>query len=142
MAVIAALSLALARTKGAGIWTELIAMLPLGTSALALGTGVFMALFALFPPQVIAVELAILFNAAFALPFLFRILLPACREIQANYGRLSAQLGLTGAAELRVLFLPRLRRPIGFGMGLAVAMAMGDFGGWSSPLRCFGCLTP
>lgn len=128
LAVMAALSLALARAKGAGIWAEIIAMLPLGTSALALGTGVFMVLFPLFPPQVIAVELAILFNAAFALPFLFRILLPACREIEANFGRLSAQLGLTGAAEMRVLFLPRLRRPIGFGMGLAVAMAMGDFG--------------
>lgn len=128
LAVLAATALARARAKGARVWAELAAMIPLGTSSLALGTGAFMAVLPVLPPQDLAIPLAILFNAALALPFLFRILLPACREIEANFGRLSAQLALTPWAELRVLFLPRLRRPLAFGAGLAAAMAMGDFG--------------
>lgn len=124
----AALALARVRAKGAGLWAEAAAMVPLGTSSLALGTGAFLALLPHVPPQNLAVPLAIVFNAAFALPFVFRILLPACRAVQADYGRLSAQLGLPPWAELRWVILPRLRKPLGFGMGLAAAMAMGDFG--------------
>ncbi|MDZ7905467.1 MAG: thiamine/thiamine pyrophosphate ABC transporter permease ThiP [Cypionkella sp.] len=128
LSVTLALTLARARAKGAGIWVEIAAMLPLGTSSLALGTGVFLALLQVVTPQTVALPLAVIFNAAFSLPFVFRILLPACREIEANFSRLSAQLGLSPWAEVRVLFFPRLRKPIGFCAGLAAAMAMGDFG--------------
>jgi thiamine transport system permease protein len=31
-------------------------------------------------------------------------------------------------ARLRLVYLPRLRRPIGFGLGVAAALSMGDLG--------------
>ena len=128
LAVWAALMLAMARARGAGIWAELAAMLPLGTSSLALGVGAFLALRPVMPPQNAALTLAILFNAAMALPFVYRLLLPACREVQAGYARLMSSLRMSYWAMLRVVFLPRLAPIIGFGLGLSAAMAMGDFG--------------
>ena len=128
LAVWAALMLAMARARGAGIWAELAAMLPIGTSSLALGVGAFLALRPVMPPQNAALTLAILFNAAMALPFVYRLLLPACREVQAVYARLMTSLRMPLWAMLRVVFLPRLAPIIGFGLGLSAAMAMGDFG--------------
>ena len=128
LATWAALMLAMARARGAGLWAELAAMLPLGTSSLALGVGAFLALRPVMPPQNAALTLAILFNAAMTLPFVYRLLLPACREVQAGYARLMSSLGMTHWAKLRVVFLPRLAPIIGFGLGLSAAMAMGDFG--------------
>jgi thiamine transport system permease protein len=127
-AVWAALLLAVARARGAGVWVELAAMLPLGTSSLALGTGMFLALRPVVPPQTLALPLAVLFNAALALPFIYRLLLPNCRNIHTNFARLSQQVGLTPRAEMRLVYLPRLRRTLGFCLGLAAAMAIGDFG--------------
>ena len=49
-------------------------------------------------------------------------------EIEAAHGRLATALGLTGRARLRILLLPRLRRPLGFAAGLAAALSMGDLG--------------
>lgn len=128
IAIWAALVLALARARGAGIWAEAAAMLPLGTSGLALGMGAFLGLRAFISPQAAALPLAILFNAAIALPFLYRLLLPACREIETGYSRLMCSLNMSRGAMLRVVYLPRLRPIFGFGLGLAAAMAMGDFG--------------
>ena len=124
----AALVLALARTRGAGIWAEFAAVLPLGTSSLALGMGAFLAVREVASPQVAAIPLAVLFNAALALPILFRLLLPACREAELGYSRLMSSLGLSPWAMFQVVFLPRLRPILGFGLGLATAMAMADFG--------------
>ncbi|MFN3607234.1 MAG: ABC transporter permease subunit, partial [Cypionkella sp.] len=58
----AALTLALARARGAGIWCEVAAMLPLGTSSLALGTGLFLATRAAIAPQTLTLPLAIVLN--------------------------------------------------------------------------------
>jgi thiamine transport system permease protein len=63
-----------------------------------------------------------------ALPFALRAVLPALRQIEADYGRLSASLGLSGWAKMRLVVLPRLRRPLGFAGGLAAALSMGDLG--------------
>jgi thiamine transport system permease protein len=41
---------------------------------------------------------------------------------------LADALGLTGWTRLRLAILPRLRRPLGFGAGLAAAFSMGDLG--------------
>jgi thiamine transport system permease protein len=90
--------------------------------------GAFLALRPVIPPQNAALTLAIFFNAAMALPFVYRLLLPACREVQAGFARLMSSLGMTPWAMLRVVFLPRLAPIIGFGLGLSAAMAMGDFG--------------
>lgn len=128
IATVAATLLAWARAKGAGLWVEVVAMAPLCTSALALGTGMFMALRPIIAPQGIAIPLAIGFGAAMSLPFLFRLLLPSCRAVAKDYGKLSAQLGLSPVNEMRLVLLPRISRGIGFSMGLCAAMAMGDFG--------------
>lgn len=128
LAVWAALMLAMARARGAGLWADFAAMLPLGTSSLALGVGAFLALRPVMPPQNAALVLAVFFNAAMALPFVYRLLLPTCREIQSSFARLMASLGMSGWAVLRVVFLPRLAPILGFSMGLSAAMAMGDFG--------------
>jgi thiamine transport system permease protein len=128
LATWAALMLAMARARGAGIWAELAAMLPLGTSSLALGVGAFLALRPVMPPQNAALILAIFFNAAIALPFVYRLLLPSCRAVETGYSRLMASLRMSSWAMLRVVFLRRLASILGFSMGLSAAMAMGDFG--------------
>lgn len=128
LATWAALMLAMARARGAGIWAELAGMLPLGTSSLALGVGAFLALRPIMPPQNAALILAIFFNAAMALPFLYRLLLPNCRAVEVGYSRLMASLGMSSWAMLRLVFLPRLAPILGFSMGLSAAMALGDFG--------------
>lgn len=128
LATAIALALAWSRAKGAGFWVELAAMAPLGTSGLALGTGAFMALRPWAAPHSIAIPLAIVFGAALAVPFLYRILLPTCREVQSGFSRLSLQVGLSPWREMRWVALPRLARPLGFSMGLCAAISMGDFG--------------
>src|SRR5690606_11840395 len=69
-----------------------------------------------------------LVNALLALPFAYRLLAPGARALQADYARLADSLGLQGVARLRLLTLPRLARPLGFGAGLTAALSMGDLG--------------
>ena len=69
-----------------------------------------------------------LVNALAALPFVLRALVPAVEQAEAGYGRLALSLGLSGPNYLRHVLLPRLRRPLGFGAGLAAALSMGDLG--------------
>ena len=128
LGVMGALSLALARARGAGLWTELAAMLPLGTSALAMGTGLFLLLRPWIDPYLLTLPLAVVLNAALSLPFLYRILLPACDQVLQSYARLGDELGLTPWRMLRWVILPRLAKILGFCFGLAAAISMGDFG--------------
>lgn len=104
------------------------AMLALTASPLVLGTGLFLILRPLTDPVAIALPIAALLNAVMAMPFCLRILLPDLRTVRADYGRLAQSLGLTGPAALRLLILPRLRRPLAFAGGLAAALAAGDLG--------------
>lgn len=127
LAVLAALTLALARAQGLR-WLEPIAMLPLAGSQLVLGTGIFLIVFPFASPTIIALPITILVTAITALPFAYRILLPEAQQLQRDYGRLAASLDLQGWAALRLLVLPRLRRPLGFALGLCGAMAIGDLG--------------
>ena len=103
-------------------------MLPLATSSLVTGTGLFLILRPVASPGDIALAVTVAVNAAMALPFCLRALLPAARELEADYGRLARSLDLTGLARLRLLTLPRLRRPLGFAAGLTAALSMGDLG--------------
>jgi len=127
LSIFAALALALAVARGAK-WLELAAMLPLAASGLVMGTGLFLLVHPLARPESLALPVTLLVNATMALPFLFRLLLPETRALLADYGRLSDSLGLSGAARLRLITLPRLARPLGFGIGLAAALSMGDLG--------------
>jgi len=103
-------------------------MLPLAASSLVLGTGLFLILHPLIAPQRLALPVTALVNAALALPFALRLLLPALRDIEAAHGRLADALGLTGLARLRWLVVPRLRPAMGLAAGVVAALSMGDLG--------------
>lgn len=123
-----ALSLALAAARRTRPWIEVAATLPLATSGLVLGTGLFLMIQPFAPPMTLALPVTILVNVALSLPYLYRILLPEARALQADYGRLADSLSLTGWPRMRWLVLPRLARPLGFGAGIAAALSMGDLG--------------
>lgn len=127
LAAVAALVLAQAVAKGTR-WLEPVGMLPLAASSLVIGTGLFLALRDQVRPESMALPVTLLVNALLALPYLFRLLLPACHRIEADYSRLSESLSLRGLARLRHVTLPQLARPLGFGTGLAAALSMGDLG--------------
>ena len=122
-----ALSLAQAIARGQR-WAEFAGMLPLVASPLVLGTGLFLMLRQVASPTDLALPVTVAINAVMALPFALRILIPAARALQADYGRLADSLGMKGLARLRLLTLPRLARPLGFAGGLSAALAMGDLG--------------
>jgi thiamine transport system permease protein len=130
LAVAAALVLALAAVPfgrfGRGI--EVVAMLPLAASGLVMGVGLFLVIHPLARPESLALPVTVLVNATLSLPYLFRLLLPQARQVVADYGRLSASLGMGARARLRWVILPRLSRPLGYGAGLAAALSMGDLG--------------
>lgn len=107
---------------------EIVGMLPLATSSLVTGTGLFLILRPFVNPGDLALGVTIAVNAFMALPFALRALVPAARELEADYGRLATSLGLAGASRLRLLTLPRLRRPLGFAAGLTAALSIGDLG--------------
>ena len=130
LTVVAALVLAqavAARGRGAALW-EAAAMLPLAASGLVLGTGLFLIVRRWIAPEALALPVTVLVNATLALPFVYRLLLPEARALEADFGRLAASLGLAGRTRLRVVTLPRLSRPLGFGAGVAAALSMGDLG--------------
>ncbi len=107
---------------------EAIGLLGLATSPLMIGTGLFILIFPFADPARIALVVTGIVNAVMALPFALRILVPGLRDAVQTYARLSASLGLTGWALWRIVLLPRLRRPIGFALGLGAALSMGDLG--------------
>ncbi|PTE23696.1 thiamine/thiamine pyrophosphate ABC transporter permease ThiP [Cereibacter changlensis JA139] len=127
VSVAGALVLALAAARGARGF-ELAATLPLAASSLVLGTGLFLAVYPFVSPASVALPVTVLVNAALSLPFAFRVILPEARRMQADHGRLAEALGLRGMARLRWLVLPRLRRPLGFALGICAALSMGDLG--------------
>ncbi len=107
---------------------EAVGILGLATSPLMLGTGLFILVFPIADPVGLALVVTGVINAIMALPFAVRVLVPGLRDALAQYGRLSASLGLHGWTLWRIVLLPRLRRPIGFALGLGAALSMGDLG--------------
>ncbi|MBV7410916.1 thiamine/thiamine pyrophosphate ABC transporter permease ThiP [Maritimibacter sp. DP1N21-5] len=107
---------------------EGIGSLTLAASPLVIGTGLFIILFPLTDPFALAFPVTAMVNSVMSLPFALRALVPALGQIEADYGRLADGLGMSGWARLRLLWLPRLRRPLGFTMGLSAALSMGDLG--------------
>ncbi len=107
---------------------EGIGLLGLAMSPLMLGTGLFVILFPIADPVASALAVTACVNALMALPFAVRILVPGLRQTSAAYGRLAKSLGLRGWALWRIVLLPRLRRPLGFALGLGAALSVGDLG--------------
>ena len=107
---------------------EAIGTLTIAASPLVIGTGLFVLLFPWINPERLALPVTALVNATMALPFALRALIPALGQVERTYGPLADGLGLVGWARLRLLWLPRLRRPLGFATGLAAALSIGDLG--------------
>lgn len=122
------LALGVARQGRAAKFMDAAAVLPLATSALVLGTGLFLIVHPLVSPTSVALGVTILVNALLSLPFVYRLLMPEAVALHADYGALMVSLRMQGLAALRLVVLPRLARPLGFGCGLAAAFAMGDLG--------------
>jgi ABC-type Fe3+ transport system permease subunit len=115
------------RGAGAGVGGDAHGAVDLGLAAGA-GDGLFLILFPVADPVALALPITGLVNALVALPFILRGLIPELRRAEATQGRLADALGLGGWTRLRLAILPRLRRPLGFGAGLAAAFSMGDLG--------------
>lgn len=124
-AVVLTMALALPLATKAG---EAASLLGISVSGLVLGTGMFLILQPYVRPSSVALPVTMLVNVLMALPFVLRILRPGVEAARADFGRLAQSLGLRGWALWRVVYLPRLRRPMGFAAGLTGALAMGDLG--------------
>ncbi|SIS98334.1 thiamine transport system permease protein [Roseivivax lentus] len=107
---------------------ELLGLLGIALSPLVLGTGLFLIVRPYVNPFTLALPVTALVNALVSLPFALRILRPEAEAIRADHARLAQSLGLTPWAWTRWVFLPRLRRPLGFAAGLTAALSMGDLG--------------
>ena len=79
-------------------------------------------------PSSVALPVTMLVNVLMALPFVLRILRPNMEAAKNDFGRLGQSLGLQRWPLWRIVYLPRLRRPMGFAAGLTGALAMGDLG--------------
>ena len=122
----AALALSLAALRAG--WVEALGTAVITASPLVLGAGLFLILRPWANPVSLALPVTLLVNVLLSLPFALRALMPAMRDLHADAGRLSASLGIRGLAWLRLVGLPRLRRPLGYAAGLAGALAAGDLG--------------
>ncbi|MDU8911398.1 thiamine/thiamine pyrophosphate ABC transporter permease ThiP [Aestuariicoccus sp. MJ-SS9] len=107
---------------------EVVGLAGIALSPLVLGTGLFVIVRPFANPFDLALVVTALVNALVALPFALRILRPEAEAVRADFARLSHALGLTPWAWTRLVFLPRLRRPLGFAAGLTAALSMGDLG--------------
>lgn len=123
-----ALALALAVLALRRPWIEALGLMGIAVSPLVIGTGLFLIVNPWADPARLALAVTALVNAVMALPFALRMILPRLREVEDSHGRLATSLGMTGAARLRWLILPRLRPVLGFSAGLTAALAMGDLG--------------
>ena len=123
-----AVTLALAVAKRKNSLLEFAAMLPLAASSLVMGTGLFLLVQPYFLAERLALPITMMVNATMVVPFVFRLLLPEARALHTDYDRLCLSLGLPALTRLRLVTLPRLARPLGFGAGLAAALSMGDLG--------------
>jgi len=99
-----------------------------------LGTGLFLLLRSVADVFAIALLLAIIINSLMALPFVLRILDGPIMQAAQHQDRLIQSLGITGWARWRLLDWPLIRKPIGFAMGIAAALAAGDL----SAIALFG----
>jgi thiamine transport system permease protein len=107
---------------------EGISFLSLVASPFVIGTGLFIMIFPFISPFKLALPITALVNAIMALPFAIRIILPTMQRTESSYGQLADSLGMSQLARFRLAIWPRLKPSVGFAMGLAAALSMGDLG--------------
>jgi thiamine transport system permease protein len=116
------------KARGGGRSVETFGLLSLAASPFVIGTGLFIVIHPLADPFALALPVTAAVNAAMALPFVLRALLPAYAAARRIDGRLADSLGMTGWPRFRLVTFAHLRRPAGFAAGLAAALSMGDLG--------------
>ncbi|WP_112661620.1 ABC transporter permease subunit [Microvirga flavescens] len=94
----------------------------------ALTAGLFLIVRPFIEPSSAGLILLPLMNGLAAVPFIYRFFGPKLMTAGERYGRLSASLGLRGFWKLRIMDWPILRRPLGAGFAIAMALSFGDFG--------------
>ena len=122
------LSVSIALTAVRFAWVESVGLLAIAASPLVIGTGLFIVIFPFASPQDWAMVVTACVNAVMALPFALRILIPAVQDVFESYGKLAQSLGFSRLVMLGLVVLPRVRAPLGFAVGLAAALSMGDLG--------------
>lgn len=75
-----------------------------------------------------AAAMVVAVNAAMAVPFAIRLLLPAAMSAAERYDRLCRQLGIGGIARLRLVTWPLSRRAISLAFAFSLALSLGDLG--------------
>lgn len=126
---LAAYAVAWSRRGGAALDAGL--MLPLGTSAVTLGLGVFLAY---GRPPIDLRDSTLLVPAVHALvgiPFVLRTVLPAVRSVDTRLVEAAATLGSTRWRAWWTIELPLVRRPLVAAAGFAAAVSLGEFGATS-----------
>ncbi len=116
------------RRKRLAGFVEATGYLSIAASPMVIGTGLFLVLYPLIDPALVALPLTALVNAVMSLPFAMRALLPALRDVNRDYGVLADSLGMGGLSRFRLIAWPRIRPAVGFATGLAAALSMGDLG--------------
>ncbi len=95
---------------------------------IVLATGWFLAVRDVGDVNVVAPVLVVAINALMAMPFVVRVLEPAYAIHQRRTQRLSASLGISGLAKLRLISWPDLRKPVLTALSFAMALSLGDLG--------------
>jgi thiamine transport system permease protein len=95
---------------------------------LVIAAGWFIVLRAFMSPYTAAPAMVVTVNAAMAVPFATRLLLPAVLSAAERYDRLCRQLGIIGLAKLRLVTWPLVRRPILLALAFSLALSLGDLG--------------
>ena len=108
-------------------WLDVLLLLPLGTSAVTLGLGMFIAFGSPIDLRTSPILLP-LAHTLIALPFVVRTLLPAARAIGPALREAAAQLGASPLQVLRYIDVPLLSGPLIAAAVFAFATSLGEFG--------------
>ncbi len=109
-------------------WTDTALMVPLGTSAVTVGFGMFVA-FGQAPLDLrSSLWLVPLAHAVVAMPFVVRLLVPALRSIDPELREAAGVLGASPWAVWREVDLPVVSRAMAAAAGFAFAVSLGEFG--------------
>ncbi len=116
------------RRKGAlSQWFDATLMLPLGTSAVAIGLGFVVALDWPFDLRASLVLVPIA-HALVAIPFVVRITLPVMRTIEPDLRHAAATLGARPLRVWRRVDFPLISRAALVATGFSLAISLGEFG--------------
>jgi len=122
------------REGGLSRWFDATLMLPLGTSAVAIGLGFIVALD--WPVDLRASLILVpVAHALVATPFVVRIALPAFRSINPDLRHAAATLGASPLRVWRRVVLPLVSRAALVAAGFSMVISLGEFGATSFVAR-------